>query len=139
MATDHLSPADTTALLLAFGYPAPAADELTAGLRDVVQDFQRDAGLNPSGNLTLETVRRLRSRPTLQAGDVRVEVRAFQQAMRARGFRLRVSGVFGQDDLNALNEYQGQVGITRSGVVDAETWEALGWALPATDGSPSTD
>jgi peptidoglycan hydrolase-like protein with peptidoglycan-binding domain len=126
VATDYLTPEQTSALLAAYGYPVAPATEYTAQLRDAVQAFQRDLGTNDSGVVNQHPAKQLRARPTIIYPDERVQVRVFQQAMNARGYRLRVDGVFGQLAHAALMDYQGAVAITRTGVIDAETWGALG-------------
>ena len=54
------------------------------------------------------------------------EVRRVQRALNAAtGARLRVDGVFGRGDMEAVGQYQRRVGLRRTGVVGGSTWRAL--------------
>lgn len=64
-------------------------------------------------------------REAYSRGDSGPGVELLQERLREAGFRLKVDGVFTVDDENALIEYQGKVGVPRTGIADPATWDAL--------------
>ena len=57
-------------------------------------------------------------------------VRAAQQRLDELGYKLLVDGSFGNRTRDAILAFQADNGLERSGVLDAETWEALDEASP---------
>lgn len=65
---------------------------------------------------------------TLEGGlqpEVQFDARQTQQALRDLGFNITVDGAFGQKSRRALGDYQSQIGLPASGVVDEVTYRAL--------------
>jgi peptidoglycan hydrolase-like protein with peptidoglycan-binding domain len=61
----------------------------------------------------------------LEQGDSGSDVERLQNALRAKGFRLKVDGQFSLTMKQALIQHQGNLGIARTGAADAATWAAL--------------
>ena len=67
-------------------------------------------------------------RPVLKFGSVGPAVRRVQRALNAvtdRQVPVRATGIFDGQTISALEGYQGQVGLGRTGVVGTTTWKAL--------------
>ncbi len=73
--------------------------------------------------------------PTLAYGATGPKVKKLQQELNARGVEppLKVDGVFGGKTKAAVQNFQEHGGLAVSGVVDAETWGALGLAAATPD------
>jgi peptidoglycan hydrolase-like protein with peptidoglycan-binding domain len=58
-------------------------------------------------------------------------VRAVQQRLRDRGWRITVDGVFGADTERIVRAFQADKGLTVDGIAGPDTWRAL-WTSPIT-------
>jgi peptidoglycan hydrolase-like protein with peptidoglycan-binding domain len=65
----------------------------------------------------------------LARGSSGQEVRAWQRQMAARGWRIRVDGVFGPETERVATRFQRNKGLRVDGLVGLETWRAA-WRLP---------
>ena len=63
--------------------------------------------------------------PILEEGAAGSAVRTVQGLCDARGWPVKVDGIFGPDTGNAVRLVQGHAGITIDGVVGPQTWPAL--------------
>ena len=100
--------------------------------RDVVRSlrtFQRRHDLRVTGRATGQAWVALLSRggtPLLKVGSAEESVRRLQRALAAAtARRVRVTGVFTDATAAAVRDYQGGAGLAATGVVAAETWQAL--------------
>jgi hypothetical protein len=66
-------------------------------------------------------------RPVLSEGAGSREVQQLQEKLRELGLRPETGGRFGPQTTQAVREFQRSRGIDPTGVVDAETWAALGF------------
>lgn len=63
--------------------------------------------------------------PTLQTGATGDAVKTIQGLCGARGWPVKIDGVFGPETANSVHLVQGHAGITQDGIVGPETWPAL--------------
>lgn len=63
--------------------------------------------------------------PTIQQGATGTDVETVQGLCGARGWPVKIDGIFGPDTDNAVKLVQGYAGITADGIVGPETWPAL--------------
>lgn len=75
-----------------------------------------------SGNLQAQA---LPAWPALKAGSTGADVEALQYLLRAKGATLTVDGDFGPATTSAVRAFQSRSGVGVSGIVGAQTWEAL--------------
>jgi hypothetical protein len=94
-----------------------------------VRTFQRAHGLRASGRMLVKNWAMLLSagpRPVTKIGSGGNTVRRLQRSLNAAtGSGLAVDGLFGTATTGALREYQGRVGLRRTGVADPDTWSLL--------------
>lgn len=64
-------------------------------------------------------------RPTITQGSKGEDVRELQRMLRSLGYTLEIDGKFGPLTAQCVKSFQGTVGMSRTGVVDAQTWTAL--------------
>ena len=110
------------------GQPLKVDGKFGPGTTKALQAFQREQGLEPSGQLDAETdaaLTRAARAPRVAQGDRGPAARRLQEALRRRGARLRPDGVFGAKSAAALKRFQEESGLEPTGVADADTWEAL--------------
>ncbi len=69
------------------------------------------------------------TRPTLAQGNKGEAVRELQRMLRSLGYTLEIDGKFGPITVQCVKSFQGTAGLTRTGVVDAQTWAALDAAV----------
>ena len=62
---------------------------------------------------------------TLQHGSHGNEVKELQQYLNKNGYNLSVDGVFGDNTLSAVKDYQQKNGLTVDGIVGSNTWGSL--------------
>jgi peptidoglycan hydrolase-like protein with peptidoglycan-binding domain len=65
----------------------------------------------------------------LRRGSTGADVRAWQQQMARRTWRIRVDGIFGPESERVARTFQRNKGLRIDGVVGHETWAAA-WRLP---------
>ncbi len=113
--------------------------------RDAVINFQRDRGLIPNGiadTQTLATISRALATASpantgnsgcsvtsgyICLGESSPRVLAVQQRLQERGFfRGDTSGYYGPATRDAVAQFQRYVGLSGTGFVDFQTWQALG-------------
>ena len=63
--------------------------------------------------------------PTLQSGATGDMVKTIQGLCGARGWPVKIDGVFGPDTANSVHLVQGHAGITSDGIVGPQTWPVL--------------
>jgi len=63
--------------------------------------------------------------PIVKQGDTGPAVRTIQGLCGARGWPVKIDGIFGHDTHNAVHLVQGHAGLTTDGVVGPQTWPAL--------------
>ena len=115
------------------------------GTAGALAQFQRSAGLNPTGALdpTSAHLLGLAPAPALPARGQRGDaVRTLQNALVTAGIPVRggVDGIFGSGTAAAVSAFQAARGLTASGLVDVRTAIALGIApgvAPAASPSPT--
>ncbi len=115
------------------------------GTAGALAQFQRSAGLNPTGALdpTSAHLLGLAPAPALPARGQRGDaVRTLQNALVTAGIPVRggVDGIFGSGTAAAVSAFQAARGLTASGLVDVRTAIALGIApgvAPAASPSPA--
>jgi hypothetical protein len=95
-----------------------------------VRHYQRvHPRLRPTGVLTRATWTALLARgtrPALKYGSQGTAVRRLQRALNAANrSSVAVDGVFGQQDVQAVQRYQRRHHLPRTGVVSVRTWQAL--------------
>ncbi len=102
------------------------------GTTRAARRFQRDVGLRDTGDVTRSTWTALLIRGAsgekklVKVGTGGSEVRRVQRALNAAsGASVRVDGVFGRHDMDAVRQYQRRAGLRRTGVVSGPTWRAL--------------
>jgi len=86
----------------------------------------------PSRHLIYKVGRRIMK--TLRQGDgfahqspeLRSDVKVFQQALVKAGYPVDTDGLFGKGTESALKRFQADRGLPVTGIVDSETWKALG-------------
>lgn len=126
--------------------PGGADGVFGRGTAGALAQFQRTAGLNPTGALDPSSAHLLGLAPAPalptrgQRGDA---VRSLQNALVAAGIPVRggVDGIFGSGTTAAVTGFQAARGLTASGLVDVRTAIALGIApgvAPVTKPSPAT-
>ncbi|MBU3717579.1 MAG: hypothetical protein FGM45_04645 [Actinobacteria bacterium] len=133
--------------LLSAGVTVPGGPDgvFGRGTAGALAQFQRSAGLNPSGALdpTSAHLLGLAPAPALptrgQRGDA---VRTLQNALVTAGIPVRggVDGIFGSGTAAAVSAFQAARGLTASGLVDVRTAIALGiapGAAPVATPSPA--
>lgn len=91
--------------------------------------FQREVGLRPTGRMERRSWTALHAaggRPLLKFGSGGEPVRRLQRALNAaRVADLTVDGVFAAPEQGAVQRYQRERGLERTGVVTRELWEQL--------------
>jgi len=65
----------------------------------------------------------------LGPGSSGADVRAWQQQMARRGWRIQVDGVFGPQSARVARQFQRNKGLLVDGLVGRQTWAAA-WRLP---------
>lgn len=102
------------------------------GTTRAARRFQRDVGLRTTGDVTRSTWTALLVRGVsgekklVKVGTGGNEVRRVQRALNAAsGATVRVDGVFGRGDMDAVRQYQRRAGLRPTGVVSGSTWRAL--------------
>jgi hypothetical protein len=94
-----------------------------------VTRFQRRQGLRENGRMwwSTWTVMLAQGRtPVLKVGSGGRGVRRLQRTLNAATRSgIPVDGIFGADTTQVVREYQGEVGLPRTGVVDPDTWAKL--------------
>lgn len=118
-------PQELSRLLGEHGIDAPAAVESTTQLSKAVRAFQELAGLPVTGNLTEAVKQRLRATPVLKRGSLGPSVQHARWLLRGRGVRVQVIDTFDTALEHEVREYQGRIGLPRTGQIDAATWAAL--------------
>ncbi|WP_433382836.1 peptidoglycan recognition protein family protein [Streptosporangium sp. CA-115845] len=68
---------------------------------------------------------------TLKRGNTGDPVRVWQRQMRARGWNIKVDGVFDAADASTARKFQIEKGLPATGTVDKATWRAA-WIAPIT-------
>jgi peptidoglycan hydrolase-like protein with peptidoglycan-binding domain len=114
-------------LLQQKGFRVPATGFYGVITTGAVKQFQRQRGLNPSGNVGPSTWDRLIV--TLRFGNRGPAVKAVQHNMRfAYGFRFqRVTGFFGNETLAVVRAFQRGSRLPVTGVVNTPTWMTMIW------------
>ncbi|HSE72223.1 MAG TPA: glycoside hydrolase domain-containing protein [Nocardioidaceae bacterium] len=91
--------------------------------------FQESRSLPATGKVTRRTWMRLLTEgitPVSKVGSTTHAIRRIQRGVNAATTsRIRVTGVYDEATAAAVRTYQAQVGLTRTGVVAADTWEML--------------
>ncbi|SDN18938.1 peptidoglycan-binding domain-containing protein [Allokutzneria albata] len=67
----------------------------------------------------------------VEPGQRGIEVLGLQRALRFQGYGLRGTGLYAENTLAAVKDFQRRNGIVDDGVVDQPTWQALVGPLPA--------
>ena len=67
----------------------------------------------------------------LRQGSEGEDVEQLQRDLKSLGWDLEVDGVFGQDTLNAVREFQSDHGLSADGVCGQNTWGAIADAVEA--------
>ncbi len=114
-------------LLQQKGFRVPATGFYGVITTGAVKQFQRQRGLNPSGNVGPSTWDRLIV--TLRFGNRGPAVKAVQHNMRfAYGFKFqRVTGFFGSETLAVVRAFQRGSKLPVTGVVNTPTWMTMIW------------
>lgn len=90
--------------------------------------FQKTRGLPSNGVVNARTWTALLaqgSTPTLKKGSQDSHVTRLQQALRARGQKLDVDGIFGRGTDKAVRAYQKRTKLSTDGIAGKKTWAAL--------------
>lgn len=69
------------------------------------------------------------ARPTIAQGSKSEDVRELQRMLRSLGYTLEIDGKCGPITVQCVKSFQGASDLTRTGVVDANTWAALDAAV----------
>lgn len=124
--------------LAALGYYTASADGVFGeGTRRAVAAYQKANGLEPTGTADASTLIRLLegqsvsreeyvASQTATRGDAGANVRAIQDRLRELNyFKGDSTGTYGEMTSRAVARFQAANGITQTGTVDADTYEAL--------------
>lgn len=92
--------------------------------KKAVVAYQRSVRLSPDGVVGTKTWSTLTS-STVRTGSRGEAVRAAQSALRAKGYRISVDGVFGSGTRAATVAFQKKASLSADGIVGPRTWKAL--------------
>jgi peptidoglycan hydrolase-like protein with peptidoglycan-binding domain len=112
-------------------YQGPVNDQYDQATAQAVQNFQAKAGVtgDPAatvGRSTLTALIAAGSRPDLHLGQRSGDVKRLQEALKsAENAGLTVSGKYDAATMAAVGEYQQQVGLSPTGSMTGQTWNAL--------------
>ena len=83
------------------------------------------------------------ARSQVQYGSQGNDVKELQKILNQNGYKLTEDGIFGDNTLNAVRDYQKKNGLSVDGIVGTNTWGALSGGsnptTPTTNTSPTTD
>ena len=114
--------------LTKLGYPAGTADgAMGEETRNAIRNFQRDKGLNATGELNDETVAALDLGRAERAGRATsADIRRAQERLATLGYRPgRADGRMGERTATALRNFQRDRNLNATGELDEDTVDAL--------------
>ena len=65
-------------------------------------------------------------RPVLKLGDINEYVLAWQYYLNLCGYNLKPDGIFGNNTLKAVKDYQAAHGLKADGIIGPKTWDSVG-------------
>ena len=75
----------------------------------------------------------------VQYGAQGTNAKILQQMLNRNGYNLDVDGIFGDNTLAAVNDYQKKNGLKVDGIVGEDTWQALAGPTQTTSTTPATN
>lgn len=75
----------------------------------------------------------------VQYGAQGTNAKILQQMLNRNGYNLTVDGIFGDNTLAAVNDYQKKNGLKVDGIVGEDTWQALAGPTQTTSTTPATN
>ena len=76
---------------------------------------------------------------TVKYGDSGTNAKIVQQMLNRNGYKLDVDGIFGDNTLAAVNDFQKKYGLAVDGIVGQDTWQALAGPTQTTSTTPATN
>ncbi|MEL0588156.1 MAG: peptidoglycan-binding protein [Planktothrix rubescens PR222] len=89
--------------------------------RAAVIRFQESKGLKPDGIVSPETASHLGMEEVLQMGSTGDKVRKLQTKLNARGYEIKVDGIFGEETRAAVTRFQESNSLVPDGIVCFKT------------------